>query len=122
VERSVDRLGVGAAGVEPLVFGVRGRDGPEVLGAVELAASVFVGGVEPDAEGVAVGGELAEAEGAGFGIEDAIARGPVGAADGGGSDEDGAFDARLWLRRRRSGQRRRRGSSGRGVGRCARQP
>ena len=58
VEVAVDGLGVVAARVEPLEVGVAGRDGPEVLGAVELAGGVVVVAVEPDGDGlvaVAVG-------------------------------------------------------------------
>ena len=38
VESAVDALGVVASPVEPCEVGVVGRDGPDVLGAVELAA------------------------------------------------------------------------------------
>ena len=54
---AVDGLGVVAARVEPFEVGVAGRDGPEVLGAVELAGGVVVVAVEPDGDGPgAVGG------------------------------------------------------------------
>ena len=52
------RLGVVAARVEPCEVGVGRRDGPDVLGAVELARGVVGVAVEPDGDGpvaVAVG-------------------------------------------------------------------
>ena len=36
VEAAVDGLGVGAEREEPIEVGIAGRDGPEVLGAVQL--------------------------------------------------------------------------------------
>jgi len=52
VEMPVDRLGVVATRKESLEVGVAGRDGPEVLGAVELPRRVFVVAVEPDRDGL----------------------------------------------------------------------
>jgi hypothetical protein len=48
-----DGFGVRSSGVEVLVFRVGGWDGAEVFGTVAAAAAVFVGGVEPDAQGAA---------------------------------------------------------------------
>jgi hypothetical protein len=58
VEVAVDALGVVAAGEEPFEVGVVGRDGPEVLGPVQLARRVLVVAVEAhrdDLVAVAVG-------------------------------------------------------------------
>ena len=54
VEVAVDGLGVVAAGVEPFEVGVAGRDGPDVLGAVELPGGVVGVAVEPDGDGLVV--------------------------------------------------------------------
>ena len=48
VEVAVDGFGVVAAGEEPFEVGVAGRDGPEVLGPVELPSAVVVVAVETD--------------------------------------------------------------------------
>ena len=47
------RFGVVAAGVEAGEVGVGGRDGPDVLGAVELPGGVVGVAVEPDGDGLA---------------------------------------------------------------------
>ena len=52
VEVTVDGFGVVAAGEEPFEVGVAGRDGPEVLGPVELPGGVFVVAVEADGDGL----------------------------------------------------------------------
>src|SRR5438034_11475081 len=53
VESAVDAFGVVAAAVEQREVWVASGDGPKVFGAVELAARVFVGAVEPDRDSAA---------------------------------------------------------------------
>lgn len=64
VEGPVDALGVVASTVEPCEVRVAWGDGSDVLGAVELASGVVVGGVEPDGDGPAAQlvGQLATAD------------------------------------------------------------
>ena len=77
VEVAVDGLGVVASPEQVGEVGVAGRDGPEVLGPVELAFGVLVVAVEAD-------GDLAAAEvvGEGVFVVPAVGAGLVGAADG----------------------------------------
>src|SRR5262249_39017472 len=74
------------------------RDGVDAVptpGVVDVAARFDLGALERDEGDVAAGGELAKAQGAGLAVKDAVAAGSVVATDGAGTDEDGAFDARL---------------------------
>ncbi len=60
VEVPVDGLGVVAAGKQPFEVGITGRDGPEVLGPVQLPRRVLVIAVQPDRDGLllVLGGQL----------------------------------------------------------------